>query len=112
MAGFQVPLPGRFWVPANIHAIVDEFFYIERGKAEIVLNGKETHTLKSGDAALVPAGTHYNVINGSRTGKLKFYTIFSPPSQPAYTIFKTKAEAEKAGSKVQNTDWGAGTGYL
>jgi len=96
----------------GVHAETDQFFYIERGKAEIVLNGKEQHLLKSGDAVLVPAGMYHNVINASRTGKLKFYTIFSPPNQPAYTIFKTKADAAKGGSEVPNTDWGAGTGYL
>jgi mannose-6-phosphate isomerase-like protein (cupin superfamily) len=96
----------------GVHAEADQFFYVERGKAEFVLNGKETHILKSGDAVLVPAGMHHNVINASRAGKLKFYTIFSPPSQPAYTIFKTKADAAKAESEVPHTDWGAGTGYL
>ena len=96
----------------GVHFEADQFFYVERGKAELVLNGKETHALKSGDAVLVPAGIHHNLINASRTGKLKFYTIFSPPSQPAYKIFKTKADAEKAESEVHNTDWGAGTGYL
>jgi mannose-6-phosphate isomerase-like protein (cupin superfamily) len=96
----------------GVHGEADQFFYFEHGKAKFVLNGKETHMLKSGDAVLVPAGMNHNVVNASRTGKLKFYTIFSPPSQPAYTIFKTKADAEKAGSKVNDTDWGAGTGYV
>ena len=96
----------------GVHAEADQFFYVERGKAEFVLNGKETYTLKSGDAVLVPAGMSHNIINASRTVKLKFYTIFSPPIQPAYKIFKTKADAAKAESEVPHTDWGAGTGYL
>ena len=96
----------------GVHFEADQFFYVERGKAEFVLNGKETHMLKSGDAVVVPAGMHHNIINASRNGKLKFYTIFSPPSQPVHTIFQTKADAEKAESEVPNTDWGAGTGYL
>jgi mannose-6-phosphate isomerase-like protein (cupin superfamily) len=95
----------------GVHAEVDQFFYFEQGKANFVLNGKETQMLKSGDAVLVPAGMNHNVVNASRTGKLKFYTIFSPPNQPAYKIFKTKTDAAKAGSKVNDTDWGAGTGY-
>ena len=88
----------------GVHFEADQFFYsCQRGKAELVLNGKETHALKSGDAVLVLAG----IIDKtepmpSRTGKLKFYTIFSPPSQPAYKIFKTKADAEKAESEVHN----------
>jgi mannose-6-phosphate isomerase-like protein (cupin superfamily) len=94
------------------HSAADQFFYVEHGKAKFVLNGKETHLLKGGDAVLVPAGMDHNVINASRTGKLKFFTIFSPPNQSVYTIFKSKADAAKAGSEVHNTDWGAGTGYL
>jgi len=96
----------------GVHFEADQFFYVERGKAELVLNGKETHALKNGDAVLVLAGMHHNMINASRTGKLKFYAIFSPPSQPAYKIFKTEADAEKAESELHNTDWGTGTGYL
>ena len=45
---------------------------------------------------IVPAGTYHNVINTSKTAKLKLYTIYSPPNHPDKTVHKTKAEAEKA----------------
>jgi mannose-6-phosphate isomerase-like protein (cupin superfamily) len=50
----------------------------------------------NGDAVIVPAGTHHNVINTSKSKQLKLYTLYSPPNHPDGTIHKTKAEAEEA----------------
>jgi mannose-6-phosphate isomerase-like protein (cupin superfamily) len=84
----------------EVHKNVDQFFRIEQGKAKFVLkNGKETHVVGNGDAVIVPAGTWHNVINTSKTGKLKLYTIYSPPNHPPGTIHKTKVEAERAEAK-------------
>ncbi len=80
----------------EVHQTVDQFFRIEQGEAEFVFEGKDKHTAKDGDAVIVPAGTYHNVINTSKTAKLKLYTIYSPPNHPDKTVHKTKAEAEKA----------------
>jgi mannose-6-phosphate isomerase-like protein (cupin superfamily) len=80
----------------EVHPNVDQFFRIEQGEAEFVFSGKEKHLVKDGDAVIVPAGTYHNVINASRSAKLKLYTIYSPPNHPDKTIHKTKVEAEKA----------------
>ncbi|OGN87745.1 MAG: cupin [Chloroflexi bacterium RBG_13_46_9] len=80
----------------EVHKKVDQFFRIEQGEAAFVFNGKEKHVVKDGDAVIVPAGTFHNVINTSKTDKLKLYTLYSPPNHPDGTIHKTKAEAEKA----------------
>ncbi len=80
----------------EVHASVDQFFRIEQGEATFVFEGQEKHTAKDGDAVIVPAGTYHNVINTSKTAKLKLYTIYSPPNHPDKTVHKTKAEAEKA----------------
>lgn len=80
----------------EVHEHVDQFFRIEEGEAKFVLNNKETHIAKNGDAVIVPAGTYHNIINNSKTKKLKLYTIYSPPNHPDKTIHKTKADAEKA----------------
>ncbi len=80
----------------EVHPNVDQFFRIEEGEATFVLDGKEKHTVKDGDAVIVPAGTYHNVINASKTAKLKLYTLYSPPNHPDKTVHKTKAEAEKA----------------
>lgn len=79
----------------EVHPKVDQFFRIEQGEAEFVLDGQE-HLVRDGDAIVVPAGTHHNVINASKTTPLKLYTIYSPPNHPDGTVHKTKAEAEEA----------------
>lgn len=79
----------------EVHNSVDQFFRVEQGEATFVLNGKEKHTVKNGDAAVVPAGTFHNVIN-TGSGELKLYTIYSPPNHPPGTVHKNKAAAEKA----------------
>jgi len=83
----------------EVHPNVDQFFRIEQGEAVFVLNEKEKHLAKNGDAVIVPAGTYHNVINSSSKNKLKLYTIYSPPNHPDKTVHKTKAEAEKAESE-------------
>ena len=83
----------------EVHKKVDQFFRIEKGQAAFVFNGKEKHLAKNGDAVIVPAGTYHNVINTSKTAKLKLYTLYSPPDHPDKTIHKTKAAAEKAEAK-------------
>jgi mannose-6-phosphate isomerase-like protein (cupin superfamily) len=80
----------------EVHPHVDQFFRIEEGEAKFVLNEKEIHIAKNGDAVIVPAGTYHNIINNSKTNKLKVYTIYSPPNHPDKTIHKTKADADKA----------------
>jgi mannose-6-phosphate isomerase-like protein (cupin superfamily) len=80
----------------EVHPHVDQFFRIEKGQAKFVLNEKEEHTVRDGDAVVVPAGTYHNVINMSKTLELKLYTIYSPPNHPDGTVHKTKAEAEAA----------------
>ncbi len=89
-------LPGEE-IGNEVHPGVDQFFRIEQGAAEFILNnGKEKHTVKDGEAAIVPAGTYHNVVNASRTEKLKLYTVYAPPNHPDKTVHKTKAEAEAA----------------
>ena len=81
----------------EVHPKVDQFFRIEHGQAKFVLNnGKDKHVVKDGFAVIVPAGTWHNVINMSKTKKLKLYTIYSPPNHPPETIHKTKRDAERA----------------
>ena len=80
----------------EVHQKVDQFFRIEKGEAKFVLNEKDEHSVRDGDAVVVPAGTYHNVINTSKTLPLKLYTIYSPPNHPDGTVHKTKADAEIA----------------
>jgi len=89
-------LQGGEEIGNEVHADVDQFFRIEVGSATFVFNGTEKHDVGAGDAVLVPAGTHHNVINASSSKTLLLYTIYSPPNHPDGTIHKTKAEAQAA----------------
>ena len=80
----------------EIHNTVDQFFRIEQGEAKFVFNETEEHSAHSSDAVIVPAGTYHNVINASKVGQLKLYTIYSPPNHPEGTIHKTRKDAEEA----------------
>lgn len=80
----------------EVHENVDQFFRIEEGKAKFILNNTEEHVARENDAVIVPAGTYHNVINASKSKKLKLYTVYTPPNHPDGTIHKTKAEAEAA----------------
>jgi mannose-6-phosphate isomerase-like protein (cupin superfamily) len=83
-------------IGGEVHPNVDQFFRIEAGEAKFVLNEKQEHLARDGDAVVVPSGTYHNVINPSQTLPLKLYTIYSPPNHPAGTVDKTKAEARSA----------------
>ena len=78
----------------EMHSEVDQFFHVEQGEAGFVFRGKERRLVRDGDGALVPAGTHHNVLNNSKTTALKLSTIYSPPNHPDGTVRRTKAEAE------------------
>jgi len=91
-------LPGEE-IGNEVHAKVDQFFRIEQGKAVFVFAGKEKRLAKNGDAVIIPAGTFHNVINASKTAKLKLYTLYSPANHPAGTVHRTKAAAERAETK-------------
>jgi len=89
-------LQGGEEIGNEVHGNVDQFFRIEVGTAKFIFDGKEEHRVKAGEAVIVPAGTHHNVINASKTEVLQLYTIYSPPNHPDGTIHKTKAEAAAA----------------
>jgi mannose-6-phosphate isomerase-like protein (cupin superfamily) len=80
----------------EVHEAVDQFFRIEEGKAKFILNNSEEHIVRENEAAIVTAGTYHNVINASKSKKLKLYTVYAPPNHPDGTIHKDKEEAEAA----------------
>jgi mannose-6-phosphate isomerase-like protein (cupin superfamily) len=63
-------------IGAEIHK-VDQFFRVEEGSGEAVLNGVRT-AIHAGFAIIVPAGTNHNIIN-TGSAPLKLYTIYAPP---------------------------------
>lgn len=83
--------PGQ-GIGTETHKTHDQFFRVEKGKGEIVIDGI-THKLKSGDAILVPAGASHNLINvGAKS--LKVYTIYGPPNHRDQLVQSKKSVAE------------------
>jgi mannose-6-phosphate isomerase-like protein (cupin superfamily) len=76
----------------EVHKHLDQFFRVEKGEGEIVIDGKRTK-VESDDAMIVPAGARHNVIN-SGDGPLRLYTIYSPPEHRDGFVAETKAKAE------------------
>ncbi len=73
------------------HDHVDQFFRIDQGLAEVIINGEKSQ-VSDGFAIIVPAGSEHNVINTGNID-LKLYTLYSPANHPDGTINKTYADA-------------------
>ena len=76
----------------EVHSNVDQFFRIEEGEGEVVMNGVSSK-FADGDVFIVPQGTKHNVINTSTAKMLKLYTIYTPPNHPDGIVHKTRADA-------------------
>jgi mannose-6-phosphate isomerase-like protein (cupin superfamily) len=76
-------------IGAETHATHDQFFRIEQGRGQIVIDGV-THKVKSGAAIVVPAGALHNLAN---TGDkpMKVYTVYGPPNHVDQLEQKTKS---------------------
>ena len=53
-------------IGAEVHLDRDQFFRVEKGRGEAVIDGHRTR-IKSDDAILVPAGARHNLINTGDT---------------------------------------------
>ncbi|MDP2763706.1 MAG: cupin domain-containing protein, partial [Brevundimonas sp.] len=76
----------------EVHEDHDQFFRIESGSGEVLIDGKRT-PIKDDDAIIVPAGARHNVFN-TGDAPLTLYTIYGPPDHKDGVIRATKAEAE------------------
>lgn len=77
----------------EVHEDGDQFFRIEKGKGEVLIDGKRSR-IKSDDAVLVPAGARHNIINSGEE-PLRLYTLYAPPEHRDGTVHATKADAER-----------------
>ena len=76
----------------EVHADHDQFFRIEKGKGEVIIDGFRTK-IRADEAIIVPAGARHNVINTGRK-TLKLYTLYGPPEHADGVVRATKADAE------------------
>lgn len=78
----------------EIHADRDQFFRIEKGKGNVVIDGV-SHKVKDDDAFLVPAGARHNLINVGEK-PLRLYTLYGPPNHVDKLVQTSKREALSA----------------
>ncbi len=76
----------------EVHAGHDQFFRIETGEGEVVIDGT-ARKIMTNDAIVVPAGARHNVIN-SGDRPMKLYTIYGPPEHRDGVVRATRAKAE------------------
>jgi mannose-6-phosphate isomerase-like protein (cupin superfamily) len=79
-------------IGSETHATHDQFFRIEQGRGEVVIDGITT-SVKSGDGIVVPAGALHNLKN---TGEkpMRLYTLYGPPNHVDHLVQGKKSEAE------------------
>ena len=75
----------------EVHAGHDQFFRIEAGQGEVLIDGVRT-PVKADDAIIVPAGALHNVINTGSVS-LKLYTLYAPPEHRDGVVHPRKADA-------------------
>lgn len=83
-------LPGED-IGTEVHSHVDQFFRIESGTGQAIINGEEFN-LSDGISIVVPAGVEHNLIN-TGTEPLKLYTIYTPPNHIDGRVHATKNDA-------------------
>jgi len=76
----------------EVHEKGDQFFQVEKGKGEVLIDGKRTK-IKGDDAFIIPAGARHNVINTDHK-PLRLYTLYSPPQHRDDFIAAAKTDAE------------------
>ncbi len=65
-------------IKMEVHQEHDQFFRIEKGTGEAIINGKN-YKLYDGIGLIVPAGAQHQIKNSSETEDLKLYSIYTPP---------------------------------
>jgi mannose-6-phosphate isomerase-like protein (cupin superfamily) len=78
-------------IGAEVHQL-DQFFRIESGSGEVVLNNVRT-PIRAGFVVVVPAGARHNIIN-TGSAPMKLYTLYSPPNHRDAVVHVTRADAQ------------------
>jgi len=87
-------------IGVEMHDHLDQFIRIEEGSGRVTFGPSkdeiaETHDVEDDWAVIIPGGTWHNVIN-TGDGKLKLYSIYTPPEHPDGTVHATKQDAAEA----------------
>lgn len=77
----------------EVHEDRDQFFRIEEGEGEVVIDGVR-HEVEDDDAIVVPAGARHNVVC-TGDSPLRLYTLYGPPEHRDGVVHPTKADAHE-----------------
>jgi mannose-6-phosphate isomerase-like protein (cupin superfamily) len=77
-------------IGAEVHEEHDQFFRIEEGKGQVVIDDT-TYEVEDDFAVIVPAGARHNVIN-TGSEPLRLYTLYAPPEHRDGVLQPTKAD--------------------
>ncbi len=88
-------------IGAEVHEDRDQFFRVEAGEGEIVIDGTVRH-VSAEFAMVVPAGASHNV-RCVGDAPLRLYTLYGPPEHRDGVRFATKAEAASAHEHFDGT---------
>ena len=78
----------------EIHPYISQFIRVEQGHGLLVIDNEEYCELHDDSAIIIPPNTLHNIINLSRTKKLKLYSIYSPPNHPSDRIDVNNPESD------------------
>ena len=79
-------------IGAEVHEGHDQFFRVEAGTGEVVIDGSR-RPIADDDAIIVPAGARHNVVN-TGSEPLQLYTLYAPPEHRDGVVHATKTEAD------------------
>lgn len=75
------------------HKFLDQFIKIEYGSGIAIINSKK-YKIGAGSFVLIPANNMHNIINTSKSKKLKLYTVYSHKQHSKNCIQKKKSDHE------------------
>ena len=78
----------------EVHEDTDQFFRVEEGGGEVVIDGRTT-AVEAATGIVIPAGARHNIRNTGST-PMKLYTLYAPPHHADGTVHRTRAEAHSA----------------
>jgi mannose-6-phosphate isomerase-like protein (cupin superfamily) len=80
-------LPIKDFIASEIHEDNDQFFRVESGEIQVIIDDKKVIKGGPGFACVIPKGTRHEIRNIGKEN-LKLYTIYSPPHHPPNRINK------------------------
>jgi len=81
----------------DVHMEHDQFFRVEKGKGEVVIEGDRVK-INRNDAVIVPAGLRHNVINTGEKA-MKLFMIYGPPHDAEVIASLGQCEVKTAGAE-------------